>query len=107
MASESRTAGHPRIDLPLDQIGEICRRYRVSRLALFGSVLRDDFRPDSDVDLLVEFLPDTRTGLKFFALQDELSVAIGRTVDLNTPGCFGPLLRPEVLTSALPIYVAA
>jgi predicted nucleotidyltransferase len=107
MASESRAVGYPRIDLPLDQIAEICRRYRVSRLSLFGSVIRDDFGPESDVDLLVEFLPDTRTGLKFFALQDELSAAIGRTADLNTPGCLGPLLRPDVLAAAVPIYVAA
>jgi predicted nucleotidyltransferase len=107
MASESRAVGQPRIDLPLERLAEICGRYGVSRLALFGSVLRDDFRPDSDVDMLVEYQPGTRTGLRFFALQDELSAAIGRTVDLNTPGCFGPLLKPSVLAAALPIYVAA
>jgi predicted nucleotidyltransferase len=106
MASESRAVGYPRIDLPLDRIAEICGRYRVSRLALFGSVLRDDFRPESDVDLFVEFLPDTRTGLKVFTLQDELSEAIGRTVDLNTAGFLGPRILPTVLAEALPIYVA-
>ena len=107
MAMERRALGQARIDLPLDRLAEICRRYGVRSLALFGSALRDDFGPDSDVDLLVEFLPGTRTGLAFFALQDELSAAIGRTVDLNTPGCFGPHLQPSVLTEALPIYVAA
>jgi uncharacterized protein len=104
---ESRSVGQARIDLPLDRLAEICRRYRVRRLALFGSALRDDFGPDSDVDLLVEFLPGTRTGLAFFALQDELSAAIGRPVDLNTPGCLGPYLQPSVVAEALPIYVAA
>jgi predicted nucleotidyltransferase len=104
---ERRATGHARIDIPLDRIAEICRRYRVSRLALFGSVLRDDFTPESDVDLLVEFLPDTRTGLAFFALQDELSQAIGRTVDLNTAGFLGRRILPTVLAEAQPIYVAA
>lgn len=107
MAVERRSAGQPRIDLPLDRLAEICRRYQVRRLALFGSALRDDFGPASDIDLLVEFQPGARTGLAFFALQDELSAAIGRTVDLNTPACFGPRLQPSVLAEALPIYVAA
>jgi predicted nucleotidyltransferase len=107
MSMERRAVGQPRIDLPLDQLAEICRRYGVRSLALFGSVLRDDFGPESDVDMLVEYLPGTRTGLRFFALQDELSAAIGRTVDLNTAGCLGPHLRPSILPDALPIYVAA
>ena len=107
MAMESRAVGQARIDLPLDRLAEICRRYHVRRLALFGSALRDDFGPESDVDLLVEFVPGARTGLAFFALQDELSAAIGRTVDLNTPGCLGPRLQSSVLAEALPIYVAA
>jgi predicted nucleotidyltransferase len=107
MTMESRAVGQARIDLPLDRLAEICRRYRVRRLALFGSALRDDFGPQSDVDLLVEFEPGARTGLAFFALQDELSAAIGRTVDLNTAGFLGPRILPTVLAEALPIYVAA
>lgn len=107
MAMDRRVIGRARIDLPLDRLAEICRRYGVRRLALFGSALRDDFGPESDVDLLVEFSPGTRTGLAFFALQDELSAAIGRTVDLNTEGCLGPYLQPPVLIEARPIYVAA
>ena len=107
MAMEHRAVGQARIDLPLDRLAEICRRYGVSRLALFGSALRDDFGPESDVDLLVEYLPGTRTGLAFFTLQDELSAAIGRTVDLNTAGFLGPRILPTVLAGALPIYVAA
>ena len=104
---ESRAVGQARIDLPLDQIADICRRYHVRRLALFGSVLRDDFGPESDVDLLVEFEPGPRTGLAFFALQDELSEAIGRTVDLNTAGFLGPRILPTAIAEAQPIYVAA
>jgi predicted nucleotidyltransferase len=104
MAMESRAARQARIDFPLDRLAEICRRYGVRRLALFGSALRDDFGPKSDIDLLVELLPGTRTGLAFFVLQDE---AIGRTVDLNTAGFLGPRILPTVLAEALPIYVAA
>ena len=106
MTMESRVLEQARVDLPLDRLAEICRRYRVRRLALFGSALRDDFGPKSDVDLLVEFLPGARTGLAFFAMQDELSEAIGRTVDLNTAGFLGPRILPIVLAEAVPIYVA-
>lgn len=106
MTMESHVLEQARVDLPLDRLAEICRRYRVRRLALFGSALRDDFGPKSDVDLLVEFLPGARTGLAFFAMQDELSEAIGRTVDLNTAGFLGPRILPAVLAEALPIYVA-
>ncbi|MCC7106869.1 MAG: nucleotidyltransferase family protein [Chloroflexi bacterium] len=91
----------------MEQVEAICRRYRVRSLALFGSVLRDDFRPDSDVDMLVEFQPGATPGLAFFTMQDELSRAIGRRVDLNTAQCLGPLLRPEILAEAVTIYVAA
>lgn len=107
MTMESRAVGQAQIDLPLDRLAEICRRYHVRQMALFGSALRDDFGPQSDVDLLVEFLPGARTGLAFFALQDELSAAIGRTVDLNTAGFLGPRILPTVLAEARPVYVAA
>jgi len=54
---------------PLERIAGLCERHRIRRLALFGSVLREDFRPDSDVDVLVECEPGTRVGLRFFAIQ--------------------------------------
>ena len=76
----------PAIEIPRDQIADFCRRHRVRKLALFGSVLRDDFSPASDVDVLVEFEPGTKMGLRFFSLQDELSKILRRTVDLNTEG---------------------
>ena len=66
-----------------EQLARFCQRWRISELAFFGSVLRDDFRPDSDVDVLVTFAPDARWGLlDFVAMQDELSAILGRQVDL-------------------------
>jgi uncharacterized protein len=96
-----------RIDIPKDKIAEFCRRNRIRWLALFGSSLRDDFRPDSDVDVLVEFEPGTRVGLAFIAMQDELSELLGRKVDLNTPACLSPYFRKEVLDEAEVLYDAA
>lgn len=107
MTIERGAAIRARVSLPIDRLAEICRRYQVQRLSLFGSALRDDFGPASDIDLLVEFQPGARTGLAFFALQDELSTAIGRTVDLNTAGFLGPRILPTVLAEAQPLYVAA
>ena len=63
----------PRVDVPQAAIADFCKRHAVRKLALFGSVLRDDFRPDSDVDVLVEFEPGHVSGLAFFGMQDELS----------------------------------
>ena len=96
-----------RIDIPRDKIADFCRRNRIRRLALFGSVLRDDFRPDSDIDILVEFEPDARIGLRFFALEEELSEILGRKVDLNTPGFLSDYFRDEVLAEAEVQYDAA
>lgn len=96
----------PKIHIPQAQIQALCRRNRVRRLALFGSVLRDDFGPQSDVDILVEFQPGTTMGLRFFGLQEELTALIGRPVDLNTPGFISPYFREEVLANAEDVYVA-
>ena len=97
------------VRLPLDfnKIAAFCRRRRIRRLGLFGSVLRDDFGQDSDVDVLVEFEPGARTGLAFFDMQDELSEIIGRRVDLNTPGFLGPRIREQVLRGIQDVYVAS
>jgi predicted nucleotidyltransferase len=66
-----------------ERLTAFCQRWRIAELAFFGSVLRDDFRPDSDVDVLVTFAPDARRGLlDFVAMQDELSTILGRQVDL-------------------------
>ena len=96
-----------RIEIPREGLAEFCRRNRIRRLALFGSALRDDFRPDSDVDVLVEFEPGARVGLAFITMQDELSELLGRKVDLNTPACLSPYFRKEVLNEAEVLYDAA
>ena len=96
------------IDIPKEQIAEFCRRNHIRRLALFGSVLREDFTADSDVDVLVEFEPDARVGLLGLArMEIELSELLGRKVDLNTPGFLSPYFRDEVLAEAEAQYDAA
>ncbi len=96
------------LDLPLDRIADICRRYPVRRLSLFGSVLRDDFTPQSDVDMLVEFEP--RSHASYFTLAElevELGDLLGRTVDLNAAGTLSEYFRDEVLEEAEVIYAKA
>lgn len=89
------------VTLPEDKIARFCQHHRVRKLSLFGSVLRDDLRPDSDIDVLVEFEPDTHVGLlEFSAMQDELSELVGRQVDLNTPGFLSRHFREKVLQTA-------
>lgn len=96
-----------RIDVPREHIAEFCRRHHIRRLALFGSVLRDDFTPDSDVDVLVEFESGQTPGYAFFAMQEELSRILGRRVDLNTVGSLSKYFRDEVLAETEELYVAA
>jgi len=92
--------GRAKISIPEDRVAEFCRRHHIRRLALFGSVLRDDFRPGSDVDVLVEFEPGHVPGLAFFGMEAELSEIIGHKVDLNTPGFLGRHFRDTVLEEA-------
>jgi uncharacterized protein len=92
--------------VPLGVVEDFCRRNRIRKLAVFGSALRDDFRPDSDLDVLVEFQPGAVPGLAFFALQDELSKLFGRTVDLNTPNCLSREFRDSVIATAEVLYAA-
>ena len=82
----------PQIDISTDRLARFCRQNHIRRMALFGSVLRDDFRPDSDIDILVEFEPVQSPGLRFFGMEIELSEMLGRKVDLNTPGFPSALL---------------
>jgi hypothetical protein len=89
------------------QLQVFCRKHHIRRLALFGSVLRDDFGPESDIDVLVEFEPGHVPGLSFFAMQDELSQILGRKVDLNTAGFLSRHFRDEVISEARDLYVAA
>jgi len=88
-------------------IAEFCHRWGVAELALFGSVLRDDFGPDSDVDVLVEFKPGTEIGLLAFSrMQRELASILGRPVDLVTKSGLKPRIREAVLSSAEVVFAA-
>jgi predicted nucleotidyltransferase len=87
-------------------LAEICRRYRVQELALFGSILRPDFRPASDVDCVVTFLPDTRLTLFWLGgLTGELEAIFHRPVDLVHQPAIRPFLRDEILSTKETIYV--
>lgn len=97
---------HQDIAIPKDEIAEFCRRHHIRKLSLFGSILREDFRPDSDVDVLVEFEPGHTPGLAFFGMQEELSQILVRKVDLNTPQCLSRYFRDEVLAESEVQYVA-
>lgn len=95
-------------ELPQAAVAEFCRRHHIRRLSLFGSILRDDFGPESDVDVLVEFEPGKVPG--FFtlsAMQRELAEIVGRRVDLRTPGELSKYFRDEIVTSADVQYEAA
>ena len=90
----------PRLIIPHARLAAFCRKHHIRRLALFGSVLRDDFRPESDVDVLVEFQPGHTPGLAFFAMQEELSRLLGRRVDLQTPRFLSRYFRDAVVAEA-------
>lgn len=94
-----------RISVERTRIAAFCRKHHIRRLSLFGSVLRNDFRSDSDVDVLVEFEPGHVPGLAFFAMEMELSEILGHKVDLNTPGFVSPYFRDQVLAEAEVQYV--
>jgi len=95
------------INIKRERIEAFCRANGIRRLALFGAILRGDFRPESDIDVLVEFQPGVRVGLSFFRIQDELSDILGHKVDLNTPGDLSKYFRDEILREAQALYVAA
>ena len=95
------------IPLPLDQIAEYCRRNHIRSLSLFGSILRDDLRPDSDADLLVEFEPDAQVGfLALGRMQREFSRLLRRPVDLVPKGGLKPKIRDAVLSTAEVVYAS-
>ena len=94
------------ITVPKEQIAAFCRRRHIRRLSLFGSVLRDDFRSDSDIDVLVEFEPGHVPGLAFFAMEAELSDILGRNVELSTPAFLSRYIRDSVLANAQVQYDA-
>lgn len=89
-----------------DRIAAFCRKHRIRRLSLFGSVLRKDSGENSDVDVLVEFEPDAVIGYLDLAEQEiALSELLGRKVDLRTPSELSRHFRDRVLAAAEPLYV--
>ena len=88
-------------------LAAFCRKHHIRRLALFGSAIRPDYGPESDVDVLVEFEEGFVPGLAFFGVQEELSEILGRPVDLNTAGFLSSEFRDQVLSEAQDLYVAA
>ncbi|MGH7493573.1 MAG: nucleotidyltransferase family protein [bacterium] len=92
------------ITIPQAQISDFCRKNHIRKLALFGSSLRDDFRVDSDIDVLIEFEPGHVPGFRFIRLERELSELFGRKVDLNTPKFLSRYFRDQVLREAEVLY---
>jgi predicted nucleotidyltransferase len=86
------------------QLAEFCRENHIRRMAFFGSVLREVFRPDSDIDVLVEFEPGHVPGFAFFTMQQELTRILGRQVDLCTPKFLSPYFRDQVIQEAKVAY---
>lgn len=95
-----------KINIPKEKIADFCRKYHIRKLALFGSVLRDDFRADSDIDVLVEFEPGHCPGLAFFAMEEELGEILGRKVELHTSAFLSPSFREQVVAEAEIQYAA-
>ena len=89
------------------KIRQFCRKHRIRRLAFFGSVLRADFGPESDIDVLVEFESGHTPGLQFFSIEEEFSQILGRKVDLNTSKFLSPYFRDEVAAEAVVQYEQA
>jgi len=94
------------LKLPHEKLASFCRRHHIRKLSVFGSALTEDFRPDSDIDILVQFQPGHRVGLiRLARIERELSQILGRKVDLRTPADLSRYFRDEVLRSAQVQYV--
>lgn len=92
------------IQVPSKQIAEFCKHNHIKYLALFGSVINEDFSETSDIDVLVKFEHGHTPGWEFVTLQDELSNIFGKEVDLHTPNSLSPHFRDEVLSQATVLY---
>ena len=95
--------------LPMEALADFCRRWKITRLEIFGSALREDFGPRSDIDLLVEFTPEAEENFGFLAwaqCERELGALFHRRVDLVPRDCLKPLIRDAVLASAKVLYAA-
>lgn len=97
----------PRIEFSQDELAQLCRRHGIRRVAFFGSVLRDDFGPDSDIDMLVEFSPEAQPGWEIVDIQREFSAFFGgHPVDFVNPKYINRRLRDRVLGEAEVVYAA-
>jgi hypothetical protein len=94
------------VDVDTDRLREVCERYGVASLEVFGSVARSEDRQDSDVDLLYVLKPDARLGFRLFDLEDELAALFGRPVDLIARKAINKYIRQQVLADAQPLYAA-
>jgi predicted nucleotidyltransferase len=95
----------PDLDIFKDKIAEFCKKNHIRKLSLFGSALRDDFKPDSDVDMLVEFNPEhVPVFITLAGMETELGQIMGRKVDLRTAQDISPYFRQEVIESAVTQY---
>ncbi|HYM62379.1 MAG TPA: nucleotidyltransferase family protein, partial [Thermoanaerobaculia bacterium] len=99
-----KAAGQLAIPVPHAEIAEFCRRWGVRKLSFFGSVVRDDFGPDSDVDVLVEFQEGKTPGLKIISMENELAALLGREVDLVITESLNRWIRGRVLREAVEQY---
>jgi uncharacterized protein len=95
------------LEIPHGKLAAFCRKHHIRQMSFFGSILRDDFKAGSDIDVLVEFEPAHIPGLAFFAMQEELSEILGRNVDLNTPNFLSRDFRDQVLSEAEVLFSAA
>jgi predicted nucleotidyltransferase len=96
---------HQRFPIPDTELREFCRGHHIRKMALFGSVLREDFKPESDIDVLVEFEPGAKPGLEFFEIEIALSKRLKRKIDLNTPDFLSHYFRADILEEAEIVYV--
>ena len=98
----------PKIEVSEDAIASFCQRWKITEFALFGSILRDDFRQDSDVDVLVSFAPDSKWSLwDIITIKEELETLFGREVDLvEKVALKNPFRRYEILSTKQVIYAA-
>lgn len=96
------------IEIPVDKISALCQQWHISQLLLFGSVLRDDFTPNSDIDILVEFEPGFTPGFfKLYQIQEQLSsIFDNRSIDLVTPNFLNYRIRNQILATAEVCYAA-
>lgn len=102
----ARTVADLPIAIPQAELAAFCKRHHIRWLALFGSVLRDDFGPASDIDILVDFEPGHVPGWEFFAIEDELGALLGRRADLHTVAGLNRWVRDGVLASARVLHGA-